>query len=207
MEVNSLQTLLKRNKIHSEEFTHSALMKTIISPEMSNIESRKRLLGAVQTFSNYFQKVVMLRSVLTENLKFRVISSTHLKEEFDHNEKLSSDRNHQPPTWDPILEATSSWFAWKMFTLNDEERTVLIHLVLENSANIFFHAAHKVMQKYEDTDYFKIHSEVDEKHEKMGYELLENLPADKYLHLINVQNQGWDMLNVVCTRIAELVRS
>lgn len=121
-----------------------------------------------------------------------------------HNFSLDADRNYRPPAWDAILDATACWFTWKMFTLDQEAKTVLMHLVLETSANIFFQEAHKVMHSYGETDYFKIHSEADEKHEKMGRELLQNLSTEKYQQLLVVQSQGWDVLNAVCNRIAEL---
>lgn len=38
-----------------------------------------------------------------------------------------------------------------------------------------FSEAHKVMTQHHGTDYFKIHSEVDEKHEHMAKELLTSL--------------------------------
>jgi pyrroloquinoline quinone (PQQ) biosynthesis protein C len=60
------------------------------------------------------------------------------------------------------------------------------------------------MHAYGETNYFKIHSEADEKHELMGRELLKNLTSEKYQRLFAIQQQGWDMLNAVCDRIAKL---
>lgn len=37
-----------------------------------------------------------------------------------------------------------------------------MHLVLEASAQLFFKQAHQVMDQYHETQYFKIHHEVDE---------------------------------------------
>ena len=91
-----------------------------------------------------------------------------------------------------------------MFTLDNEEKTVLLHLVLEASANVFFQSAHQAMTAYKETDYFKKHADADEKHEKMGLELLLQLSSEKYRRLLEVQKQGWEMINVVCNRIAEL---
>ena len=115
-----------------------------------------------------------------------------------------NDRKDRPPKWDPILEACSCWFSWKMLTLDNSEKTVLVHLVLEASAHLFFIEAHKIMAKYTETDYFKIHAEVDEDHENMGINLLEGLREIDYKNLVEIQQQGWDVLNSVCDRIAEL---
>ena len=204
LETHTVEELFKRNDAFIESYRLSSLMHLIRSPFMAKRKARQTLLDLIQVFSNYFQKVVMLRSVFTENIKFHLIALDHLKEEFCHNEKLMADRHYQAPAWDPILEATSSWFAWKMLTLNDEERTVLVHLVLEASANIFFQEAHQVMHHYGETDYFKIHSDVDEQHEQMGKALLYDLTPRQYARLLAVQSQGWSILMTACDRIAEL---
>ncbi len=60
------------------------------------------------------------------------------------------------------------------------------------------------MEKFGETDYFKLHSELDEHHEMMGLELLEGLREADYQHLSLIQQQGWDVLNTVCHRIAAL---
>jgi len=200
----SLKYILKKNQYYVEKYYENRLMQFICSEQMSNVELRKRLLDCIQVFSNYFQKTVMLRNVFSEAPRFCEGAQEHLDEEFGHNLALMKDRKNRPCVWDAILEATSAWFTWKMFVLDNEEKTVLIHLVLEASANIFFREAHKVMSRYGETDYFKIHSEADEKHEKMGHALLENLSPEKYARLLDVQKQGWDVLNAACRRIAEI---
>jgi len=132
----------------------------------------------------------MLRSVFCENSRFLATAQKHLDEEFGHNLSLNTDRNHRPPVWDAILEATASWFTWKMFTLDQEEKTVLIHLVLETSANIFLQEAHKVMRQYGETNYFKLHAEADEKHEKMGRELLKIYPKKNMRACLKFSNKA-----------------
>lgn len=203
----TLNQLLEKNKSYAEAYKTSSLMQLITSSSMEGKSYRMKLLDCIQVFSDYFQKVVMLRQVFCGNNKFLTVAQQHLEEEFLHNISLLKDRNNRPPIWDPILEATSSWFAWKMFTLDNEEKTLLVHLVLETSANIFFQAAHKVMQKYGETNYFKIHSEVDAEHEEMGFALLNNIHPQKYADLLEIQKQGWDMLNATCERIAALTLS
>lgn len=199
-----LESILTKNKNFAEIYKKSNLMMLIKSKEMDRKEKRERLLDCIQVFSNYFQKVVSLRHVFCEDSKFLAVTQKHLDEEFSHNISLMKDRKNKAPAWDPILDSTSGWFAWKMLTLDNEEKTLLVHLVLETSANIFFHEAHKIMDRYGETDYFNIHSEIDEEHEKMGMELLEGLSQNKYKRLSEIQSQGWDVLFAACDRIAEL---
>ncbi len=198
------ELLLKENKRLADCYRSSNLMCLIQSKQMEDRENRERLLDSIQVFSDYFQKTVMLRSVFCENPNFLSIVQTHLSDEFGHNLKLMKDRKYRTPAWHPILEATAAWFTWKMFTLDNEEKTVLIHLVLEASANIFFSAAHEVMRRYGETDYFEVHAEEDVRHEQMGTDLLDSLSSKKYINLMTVQQQGWEMLNAACDQIARL---
>lgn len=201
---HSLKTLLNANKNFEKEYRNNTLMAFVTTEMMCERNVRVKLLDCIQVFSNYFQKVVMLRNCFCENPPIYQQTLEHLQEEFCHNVKLMADRGFRPPLWDSILEGTSSWFCWKMFNSSEEEKIVLVHLVLETSANIFFKEAHNVMHKYHETDYFYIHSEVDEKHEDMGREFLENLTTNQYQRLYEIQCQGWDMLNTICARIAFL---
>ncbi|MDF1758058.1 MAG: hypothetical protein P1U74_07145 [Legionellaceae bacterium] len=199
-----LDYILSKNKTYVDAFNKSPLMELIQSTNIDNSKSRALLLDCIQVFSNYFQKTVMLRSTLNEENQYLKIAREHLEEEFGHDISLLRDRNQKAPFWDPILDACSCWFSWKMLTLDNAEKTLLVHLVLEASANIFFVKAHNIMVKYDETDYFKIHAEVDEHHSTMGLELLRDLREVDYQALAKVQSEGWDMLNAVCNRISEI---
>lgn len=199
-----LSHLLEKNREFIEVYKKNPLIQIVNSQDIVDKNKRYRLLDCIQTFSDYFQKVVMLRYVFCEDKKFFSVTQEHLKEEFGHNFLLMADRDDRPPFWDSILDAQAAWFAWKMLTLNQEEKTVLMHLVLEASANIFFREAHMIMQKYKETDYFKTHAEVDEEHEKMGVQLLQNIDEDRFRRLLEVQQKGWEVLNSICERIAYL---
>lgn len=196
--------ILERNKDFANEYQKNGLMQLVKSPLIENRLTAESLLDAIQVLSDYFQKVVMLRNVLCDNSYILAITTQHLNEEFGHNQSLLKDRNNRPPVWDPILEATSSWFVWKMFTLDNDQKSVLIHLVLESSANIFFTAAFQIMNKHYDTDYFIKHANLDEGHEEMGIELIRGVSLQRKADLFLIQEQGWEMMNQACNRIAQL---
>src|SRR3990167_11445814 len=198
---NNLNSILEKNKIYAAEFSNSKLLQIIQDNIMQNSESRSKLLSCIQVFSNYFQKTVMLRTALNENNQYLRIAREHLSEEFGHDISLMHDRHDKEAIWDPVLEACSSWFTWKMMTLDNIEKIVLIHLVLEASANIFFVKANQIMQHYSETNYFEIHAVVDFEHESMGLELLQDLREIDYKNLIRIQRQGWDVLHVACERM------
>lgn len=204
-QTSSLEQLLETNQRYCQEYrSHSQLMKLIKSDAMTDKAMRSQLLDAIQVFSDYFQKTVMLRSVFCENRLFRPVVQDHLQDEFGHNTDLMRDRQFREPVWDPVLEATSAWFAWSMLVMDNDEKVVAVHLVLEASANIFFTEANIVMKSYGETDYFAIHAEVDGDHEQMGINLLQQLSPERYQRLAHVQSQCWDMLNTACHRMASL---
>lgn len=204
-EITNIDSLLQRNDYFSEQFLQNPLMQLIVSDHMNDRLKRHRLLDAIQTFSDYFQKVVMLRSAFCDNPLFFTVSQAHLSEEFEHNMQLMRDRQHRPRIWDPILESGSTWFAWKMLTLDNDEKTVLVHLVLETSGSIFFQAAHRVMQAFGETDYFAVHAVADDEHQHMGVTLLRDISNERFQSMIDLQQQGWRILNMVCERMANIV--
>jgi hypothetical protein len=201
----SKHSLFKKNDEYANQFKSSAFMQLVSSEKMANSELRGRLLDCVQVLSNYFQKVVMLRYVFCDDDQFKPLTTQHLDEEFGHNLLLSKDRGEKPPIWDPILESTCSWFAWKMFTFNDEQKTLLVHMVLETSANIFFSVANTTVCQHEPIQYLTVH-EIDVKHEQMGRDLIvKAISQDKLEKLFLIQQQGWGVLNAACNRMLELV--
>jgi hypothetical protein len=204
LENATLELLLEKNNEFIEIYKQSKFMQFIKDKAIHDIECRDKFLAGIQVLSNYFQKHIFLRFVFTDNKSYINHVLIHLKEEFLHNEKLMAERDNKMPLWDPILESTCSWFAWRMFNTNDEEKIVLVHIVLETGANIFFTDASSVMSQFGEHDYFKKHAEEDENHEKMGRDLLIGLNATQYRRLIEVQAQGWKILLTALNRIAEL---
>lgn len=201
---SSFETLLVQHQTCVDAYKVSSLLQLIVSPQIADNYCRMRMLDSIQILSNFFQKVIMLRAIFTDNPRFTTTVLTHLQEEFCHHEQLMNERNHRPGIWDPILESTCSWFAWKMLNTNDEEKLVLVHMVLESAAHAFFQLANPVMQQYKKHDYFTVHSHADELHEHMGRDLLHGLSAERYQRLMELHMHGWSVMTAACDRIASL---
>ena len=202
---NLFNELIHRNTEYIQCYKNSPIMQLINSTVMAEQASRHKLLDCIQVFSNYFQHTVMLRTIAAYDTRFFNVALQHLKEEILHNILLMNDRHHKESIFDPILEGCSSWFAWKILFIDNSSKTFLMHFILEASAHVFFAGAHQIMKEYKETDYFKIHSELDCHHETMGNELLKDLRTAEYDELFNLQKRGWQMLNTLCNRIVELV--
>jgi len=199
-----LETILQKNHEYAAQYQRNALLQWLDHPALDQPEARTRLMDCIQLFSNHFQKMVMLRQVLTDNQPFLKVARLHLEEEYGHDRLLMAERANREPIWDPILEATACWFSWKMLTLDNTEKALLVHLVLEVSANLFCSKANARLQKYGETDYFKEHAEADQHHEKMGTELLVDLSEKQYQRLLEVQQQGWSMMDAASKQMATL---
>jgi quercetin dioxygenase-like cupin family protein len=201
----SFELLIERNRQYCDEHRNNPLFELIQSGRLDDNRCRQRFLDAVQVWSNWFQKAMMARSVFNEDPRFVSLFQQHLDEEYGHNTKLAADRGGQrEPLWDPILEATSTWFVWKMLSLDNLEKTVLIHLVLEAAASTFHPMAQPIMDVYHETDYFALHNEADDEHEVMALEYLKGYQPEIYRRLMRVQKEGWEMFNTLCARMVAL---
>jgi quercetin dioxygenase-like cupin family protein len=200
-----LVKLVALNNQLMERHTTGPLFVLLNSPgQLKDNEKRAQLFDAFQVWSNFFQKMVRLRTVLDDRGEFGDAAENHLAEEFQHNLNLQKDRgNSLRVVWDPQLEAASSWFVWKMFTSGSAARAALVHLVVEGGASVTHGRA---MQVFGETDYFKEHNELDPDHLRQGYDLLKGLPEPMYAELEGVIREGWDMLDLITARFAAVGR-
>lgn len=188
-----------------KNFQESHLLKILSSTELDKKETRDKMLDSIQIFANYFQKIVMLRSVFTHGPILSSMAQMHLNEELGHDVILMKERSNKSTPFDPILDSSMAWFCWQMFKLNDLEKTVLMHWVLESSAYCFFIHAKTVFDRYGEMKYFQIHSEADEEHKDIDPALLNSLRPEEYARLEMILVQGWSVMTAACDRIAELV--
>lgn len=200
-----LNKLLKTNRKYIEDYLQNSLFKLILSDKIKNKYVRSKLLDCIQVWSDIFQHVVMSRYIFTSDDRFKPLALTHMMEEYGHNRNLQASRNAELiKIEDSILHATSEWFAYKMLGYSDIERLVVVHLVLEGSANAFHHVAHPIMQSFKETKHFEVHSIEDDAHMNMGLDLLQNIDHATYGRLEKLLKESWAMMNALCHRMAEL---
>jgi quercetin dioxygenase-like cupin family protein len=197
--------LLRRNAELARAHEDNAMFDLITGGHLADANRRARFLDAVQVWSNTFHRLLLLRGATTMDPKFSPLFEQHLGEEYDHATQLAADRaGALVELWDPILDAAANWFVGRMLVLDSAEKAVLIHLVLEVGSRVFHEVANPLLSPYGETDFFAVHEEADAEHEAMILAPLEGLDSAVYERLFAVQQQGWDMLNALCTRIAEL---
>ena len=149
--------------------------------------------------------MVMARVLTLQEPKFEELAWTHLLEELGHNRDLAQSRSDLQHVFDPVLEATASWFHTIMGSISDAEKVVLVHLVVEASATSFYKYIQPAMAASGTEEHFDRHKMVDDGHTEMGYEFLRNHSLGDGQRLFAIQERGWAMLTVVMGRIADLV--
>ncbi|KYF61493.1 hypothetical protein BE11_24455 [Sorangium cellulosum] len=198
----ALDRLLEENEVHAREFAGSALMQLLRSERARGDEVKRRMLGALQIWSDAFQKVLCARVVFESHPAASAIAERHLADEVGHNRRLARMRGpSRSPSWDRGIAAASSWFIERMGSASTEERTVLVHFVIERCADILLTAAQAV---FPDVDYFAIHAQLDADHFRLGYELLKSFPGLDIAPLRGALTEGWQMMNMICQRINDI---
>lgn len=202
------EALVRRNEQLMEQYKANDLFALVCSDDIADPAIRARLLDTIQIWSRHFQRVVMSRLIFGSDARSGGVARAHFASEYGHDTSLEQSRGDAlRPVWDPVLEACAAWFPAKMLQLDDVEKTVLVHLVLEGSATVFHKVAHPIMDAFNETKHFEVHNTEDGDHLAMGFELLRGLDAATYERLAHVQREGWDMFNALCTRMATLARA
>lgn len=178
----------------------------------SNDKRRILFLGHLQVWATHFQRLMMLKTGLCDDQAFLQIFKQHFQEEIGHDDLLKKDRenktnikNGSKPKKDAVLEALCCWFPSKIMSYSLPEQVVMVNLVLESGANIFYEATKSAIDPENKYDYFAAHKEVDCEHEKMGIEHLAELPERQVTRLLEVLEDSWAMTNALLQRIGELV--
>ncbi|MGE8176480.1 cupin domain-containing protein [Pseudomonas fluorescens] len=197
-----IDELLKDNEGYLKSFRNSRLLTLINSTSIDQPEIREKLLDCLQTWSDMFQDLLHIRVAMTLDPAHKKIALEHLVEELGHNNNLRNQRgiNHSP-IWDAAFLSTMEWFRHQMLYKNDMVKTLLMHIVLEGSGEIFHSEASRV---FANMPHFQEHGEDDGSHVSMGIELL-NLASPKEIgELREALNEGWKMITLLCDRFADI---
>jgi quercetin dioxygenase-like cupin family protein len=194
--------LLQANKRYTDAYWSNPLIRLVQFLPLHDTPTKAALLDALQVWSDTFQRLVHVRVQCETDPVFQALAQAHLEEERGHNLLLAESRGKAGKTvYDPTLTALGEWFVDQMAILSGPERAVLVHLVLEASGEIFPQAARHA---FPTSAYFALHAEEDGGHVAQGYEVLRGLTGLDVQALEHVLDQGWQAMNALCTRIAEL---
>jgi quercetin dioxygenase-like cupin family protein len=201
----AVDRLLARNAEHVESYRQSSIMRLMEEDAIKDAAVREVLLDCLQIWSDSFQLLLHLRFALTEDSNHKRVALEHLSEEMGHNENLRAQRdNATTHRWDATMQSAMAWFKHAMLTGSDIERTLLMHLVLESSGEVFHAAAAPV---FGHMDHFREHGEDDGAHAEYGVQLLKSASTSQLEGLDRILENGWKMMTVLCNRMADMARS
>lgn len=194
--------LLKDNEAYLENFKNSQLLSLINSPLIDQPEVREKLLDCLQTWSDMFQDLLHIRVAMTLDPAHKKIALEHLVEELGHNNNLRNQRDViHSPVWDAAFLSTMEWFKHQMLYKSDMIKTLLMHIVLEGSGEIFHSEAARV---FASMPHFQEHGEDDGSHVCMGIELLNQASPKEIKELRETLGEGWNMITLLCNRFADI---
>lgn len=198
--VNGVDQLFLQHKVWEAKFEKNPLMLLARSSKLNDPEIKTRLLEALNYWSDWFQKIITARMAMGGKAEFFDAAEQHLQEEIGHNKILYGIRQNKSVSyWDPLLDSAATWFHHQMISDTDEDKTVLIHLVLEGASTQFHTAAKEYFGEH---NFFELHSTLDEDHFGMGLKLLEKVEHIDIPHLLIVLNQGWAVFNIIAAQMA-----
>jgi hypothetical protein len=212
MSNGNLELLIERNKEFKHRHRNNLLYKQMQSGHYSRQDQKDKFLDVFQTWSNCFQKAMLLKTALCEDPIFTPTFLKHYHEEFGHNEMLINDRRKSKAAStslvkkkDALLEAICNWFPSKMFSLTPQEQIVVMNLTVEACALVFYEYAKTAIDPEDKLKHFQSHGEIDICHENLGLDLLETLSDFQYKRLLEIQEDSWAMLDALMNRVAELM--
>ncbi len=209
--IDAVTLLLQKNEHHLQKFRNHRVFELLEQGWFEQEPARwTRFCRLLQRWSECFQRLLLCRAAFTESTKFAALARAHLDDEFGHDRQLGGSDEMQ--TWDPILEATAQWFVGRMLTLDDAEKTVLVHLVLESAGAVFYERFARLARRTSTTgEHFESHVDeggsADVAHVKMGLEMLRRVPLAEHAPLVEIQQRGWQMFTTMFDRMMELARA
>lgn len=202
---SSVDTLLQRNEQYYEKFKTRPFF-ALIKSDMLNTDEKKRdtFFSLVQLFSDYFQTMIQSRQANCRDPKFYDTFLTHFMEELGHDELLRQRKN-KSQTWDPVIAAVCTWFIHQMQVLDNIEKAVVMHLVLEKTGDYYHTVGNNALSQHMQSEYYAVHAEHDEDHSAMIMDLLPGYPDFVYDRLAQLIDESWQMMYTMVDRVYELV--
>jgi len=193
--------LLKDQADFVETFKKHAWIQFIQSPSMEDAAIKERALEALNIWGNWFQRIIYMRAATGTQEDFQDLAEQHILEEVGHNTNLLNMRKKKEITLnDPLLEATSSWFFEKMLSSTAEEKTILVHFVIEAAGDVF-HA--RAVKWFPDAPHFTTHAYLDEDHFSVGCRVLKESGYADIERLRLTLRKGWEMFYIVASRFEQ----
>lgn len=203
-DLSPLSTLEKLNQKLLQLHTQNSLFHLIESGRLQQApELRDRFVSALHIWSKYFQRMLQARQAVCVNNELYTIYREHFEEEFNHDAMLCEHYNVDSQVYYPALEAAGSWFVSQMYHLDEAEKIVVVHLVVESSGHAFGEACKGIFEHSDSRgDYFSTHAHADSDHAMIGKSYLNQLSPSIIQQLVITCQRAWDHMNLIHEYIA-----
>jgi hypothetical protein len=198
--VTTLEELLSHNANRLAVFRGHALFTLLEDGTLDDPPARNTLLAFVQRFSTNFQALLFIRQGFCADPRFHAVFLKHLNEEIGHDAMLAK-RPNAVIVDDTLFEATLGWFNYQMMVLDNVDRVVLMHFVLETAGDYFHNLASGRLARDVASSYFDAHAEVDADHAAAGVELVQGHSSATYERLGLLLDAAWNMLEAAFGRV------
>lgn len=186
--------------LHRQEEWKKTIATHSLFDFIRSLEDKTPFLTVFKNWSDVFQELVLLRSVMVTQAKFQQVTYEHLAEELGHNRAFA----HLAPFVPSLkIQAICSWFSQKMLKLNDKHRLVMMNLSIEGSATVFYDQLHSLFNKSKESEHFDEHNELDHSHEGMGFDLVNITNEKEFLAISGTLNDSWSMISELYTALEE----
>lgn len=172
---------------------------------LEDAAKREIFLACLQALARHFQETIFMRQAHCAAEPYRSLFMRHFREEVGHDDVLRADRGRSDEMWDPIIEGVGAWFTSRMSVLDNIEKTVIVHLVLESSGAYMGTLSRKTMPQFGSANYFALHDELDDSHVTVALAPLMQQSPETLVRLRTVIEQAWRMLDTWGDRVASLV--
>lgn len=150
-----------------------------------NEDFENRFFGYLKRWSQCFQRLIFIRQAITYDEGLLKIFYEHLQEEIGH-EQILSKYNYEK---DMTIESYCSWFEEKIKAVNDHEKAIMIHSVLEAAGEIFSKSISTDTKQTK--NYIDLHSDLDEGHSKVCDSYIIDYSINNSDSTENIYNETW----------------
>ncbi len=198
-------SLQEKNVEYLEQFRLNPLLSALRDGNYSTPDRLQAFLSVFQIWSDCFQELLQIRVSTTLEPNHLRLALQHQSEERGHNTQIQKAMtSRMPPPQDSQLELHCDWFRSQMGSLTDAAKTVLMHVVIEASANVFYPCLAQVQSRGVLQEHISQHLSHDPHHCEMGMSLLRSDCAQNEGLLSRVQKEGWEHLNELFSRIHQV---
>ena len=204
--VNNFEKLKAFNDKKYQKLSQLDIFKIPKEEFIDKPELKSMLLDCLQVISDNFQKLMFARVALTQDIKYNAVFMEHLIEELNHDNELRQERGKgRVKLWDPILEASTSWFNYQNHIVDDPKRVLMVSMVLEKCATQFYGHFASILGDSLRSEHIESHCEADPHHENLGLDLIEKVCEYRLEEFTDFINKAWSMMYLYINRKGELV--